>query len=182
MDYKAKWKYRRALNMALKNTNYDAQNFLILVILIGFPLGLIVSREMPALALGLVLLPLSLIYYFTFYRWHAETRRGLLAFTSSARVSVSGGMLDINDGKEHAVLPLENVRELAVFIPEKDRESTYWWIVVLKGLEYLVPKEAEGVESLLREFRDDPVFDTHPVDRPDIRTGRWSIWLKEGTG
>ena len=182
MDYKTKWKYRHTINKALKGTNYDAQNVLLLALLISIPLGLIINGERPGMILGFVLLPLPLLYYLTFYRWHAEYKRGMQGFGSSTSVTVGGGMLDITDGNSHANLPLENVRELAVYIPEKEKGSSYWWIVVLKGLEYLLPMDTKGLESLLREFRDDPVFDTHPLDRADVKTGRWTIWEKEGAG
>lgn len=182
MDYKAKWKYRQAINKALKDTNYDIMNFMIVVLSISIPIGLIANWEMPGTILGFILLPFPFIYFMTFYRWHSENKRGMQGFGSSASVTVKGGMLDINDGKAHANLPMENIRELAVFVPEKETGSAYWWIVVLKGLEYLLPKETEGLESLLREFRDDPVFNTDPVDREDVKPGRWIIWEKEGAG
>jgi hypothetical protein len=182
MDYKTRWKYRQTINKALNGTNYDIMNFIIMVFSISIPLGLIVSRQTPGLVLGIILLPAPFLYYLTFYRWHAENARGMQGFGSSTSVTVSGGTLDIKDGKSHANLPIENIRELAVFVPEKEKPPHYWWIVALKGLEYLLPKETEGLENLLREFRDDPVFDTDPVDREDIRAGRWTIWEKEGAG
>jgi hypothetical protein len=182
MDYKTKWKYRQTINGALRGTNYDILNFFILVLLLSIPLGLIAYREMPGMVLGFILLPLPALYFMTFYRWHSENKRRMQGFGSSTSVTVGDGMLDIDDGKAHANLPLENIRELAVFVPEKGEGSSYWWIVVLKGLEYLIPKETEGLENLLREFRDDPVFDTDPVDREDVKAGRWTIWEKEGAG
>lgn len=182
MDYKTKWKYNHTINQTLKGGNYDTMNLFLLALLISIPAGLILNREMPGIILGFALLPLPLIYYFTFYRWHAENKRGMQGFGPSAKVVVAGGALDVTDGKSHANLPLENVRELAVFIPEKGDDLSWWWIVVLKGLEYLLPKDTEGLENLLTEFRDDPIFDTYPIDRSDIRTGRWTIWEKEGAG
>jgi hypothetical protein len=182
MDYKTKWKYQQTINKALKGTNYDIMNFILMALIIAIPLGLIAKRAMPGMILGVILLPLPVLYFMTFYRWHNENRRGMQGFGSTASVKVEGGMLDIDDGSAHASLPLENIRELAVFVPQKEKGSNYWWIVVLKGLEYLLPKDAEGLESLLREFRDDPVFDTYPVDREDVKVGRWTIWEKEGAG
>jgi len=126
MDYKTKWKYRHTINKALKGTNYDAQNVLLLALLISIPLGLIINGERPGMILGFVLLPLPLLYYLTFYRWHAEYKRGMQGFGSSTSVTVGGGMLDITDGNSHANLPLENVRELAVYIPEKEKGERDW--------------------------------------------------------
>jgi len=182
MDCKTSWDYNRAMDRAVKATNYDARNFLIMVVLTGFPLGLIINREMPGVFLGTVLLPIPIIYYFTFYRWHAENKRRMQGFGPSAKVIVGKGMLELDDGKTRANLDLEDILELAVFIPEKDGASNYWWVVTMKDLEYILPNDAEGLESLLREFRDDQVFDTYPVDRLDIEPGRWTVWEKEGTG
>lgn len=182
MDYKTRWKYRQAINKAVNDTNYDIMNFFIMVLLIGIPVGLIANREMPGTILGFFLLPFPVLYFMTFYRWHSENKRGMQGFGTSTSVTVGSGMLDIEDGKSHANLPLENIRELAVFVPEKKRGSSYWWIVVLKGLEYLLPGDTDGLENLLREFRDDPVFDTDPIDREDVKPGRWVIWEKEGAG
>lgn len=182
MDYKTKWKYGQTINKALNGTNYDIMNFFIMVLSISIPVGLIANWEMPGLVLGIILLPLPVLYFMTFYRWHSENKRGMQGFGSSASVTVGGGMLDIDDTKDHANLPIENIRELAVFVPEKEKGSNYWWIVALKGLEYLLPRDTEGLENLLREFRDDPVFDTDPIDREDVKPGRWVIWEKEGAG
>jgi len=182
MDYRTKWKYRQTINKVLKDTNYEAMNFIIMVLSISIPVGLIANREMPGMVIGIVLLPFPVLYFLTFYRWHSENKRGMQGFGPSASVTVGGGMLDVTDGRSHANLPLENVRELAVFIPEGEKGSSYWWIVALKGLEYLLPRDTDGLENLLREFRDDPVFDTGPVDREDIKAGRWTIWEKEGAG
>ena len=181
MDYKTKWKYEKTISRAAKGTNYDAMNFILAVLVIAIPVGLIAYWEMPGSILGFLLLPLPVLYFMTFYRWHAQNKREMQGFGSSTSVTVGGGMLEIKDGSDKANLPLENIRELAVFVPEKEKDS-YWWIVVLKGLEYLLPKNTEGMESLLREFRDDPVFDTDPVDREDVKPGRWIIWEKEGAG
>ena len=103
-------------------------------------------------------------------------------FGSLTRVTVGKGMFELDDGKTRVNHDLKDIRELAVSIPEEAGECGHRWIVVLEGQEYVLPNDAEGLEDLLREFRDDQVFYTHPVDRPDIRPGRWTIWEKDGAG
>ena len=182
LDFKKKWKYTRGINAATKDTNYDTVNFLTLALLIGVPVGLIATRQMPAMVMGVILLPLPVLYYLTFYQWQIENRRQMMSFTSSVELAVEDGTLQLDDGKNRARFDLEGIRELGVFIPAKAGDSDHWWIVTLEGLEYLLPGNAGGIENLLAPFRDDPVFDTYPLDRPDVKPGRWTIWEKEGAG
>ena len=182
MDFKTKWKYTQTINKALKGTNYDAMNFLIVVLVIAIPVGLIANWEMPGTVFGFLLLPFPVLYFMTFYRWHLENKSRMRGFGPSTSVTVGGGMLGISDGKNRVELPIEDIRELAVFVPEKVSGPPYWWIVVLENLEYMLPEDAQGLENLLREFRDDPVFDSDPVDREDAKPGRWTVWDKEGSG
>lgn len=181
MDFRTRMKYVRGIKTATRETNYDAVTFLTLVLLIGFPVGLIATRETPAAVLGAALLPLPVLYYLTIYRWQGENRREMMSFGPSAKLTVAEGMVSIDDGKNRARMEIEDIRELGVYIPGKGGTDP-WWIVALKGLEYLIPRNAEGLESFLGPFREDPVFDTYPLDRPDPKPGRWTIWEKEGAG
>jgi len=182
MDYRKKWKYNRGIKAATNGTDYDTANYLTLALLIGIPVGLIATRQMPAMAVGTFLLPLPALYYLTFYRWQRESRREMMSFNPSVKLAVEDGTLKLDDGKQRAKFDLEGIRELGVFIPKKAANSDYWWIAVLEGLEYIFPKNAEGLEDFLANFRDDPVFDTYPIDRQDVKSGRWTIWEKEGAG
>ena len=182
MDFKKKMKYVRGIKAATRGTDYDTANYLTLALLIGVPLGLIATRQMPATVLGIVFLPLPVLYYLTLYRWHRENQRQMMSFNPSVKLSIVDGMLGLDDGKSRARFDLEGIRELGVFIPGKTVDSGHWWIVVLEGLEYMFPGNAEGLEDFLAYFRKDPVFDTYPIDRPDVKSGRWTIWEKEGAG
>jgi hypothetical protein len=118
MDFRTNWGYKRAADRAGKDTNYDARSFLTMVALIGFPLGLLLSRQMPGMLLGAFLLPLPIIYYLTFFRWNAENRRSKQGFGPLAKVAVERGILHLDDGKSRTDIDLEDIRELAVFIPK----------------------------------------------------------------
>ena len=106
----------------------------------------------------------------------------MVTLGSMTRVTVGKGMFELDDGKTRVKHNLEDIRELAVSIPEETGASRYRWIIILEEQEYVVPNDTQGLEDLLREFRDDQMFDTHPVDRSDIRPGRWTIWEKDGAG
>jgi hypothetical protein len=182
MGNRTNWNYNHAINRVSKEGSDDARYYLVAALLIGIPLVLVINRGVLGMILGIVLLPLPIIYYFVFFKRHFANKRSIQGFNSSAAVTVGNGMLAITDGRANVKLYLENVRELAVFITAKRSKPSHWWIIATKGFEYILPENTEGLESLLREFRDDPVFDTHPLDRPDVKTGKWTIWQKEGAG
>jgi len=182
LDYRTKWKYKHGIKTAREGSGGAAGSILTLTLLAALPVGLVATRQLPAVVVGILLLPLPILYYLTIYRWQAETRHEIMGFNPSAKATIEDGMVKLQDDNNRARLDLEEIRELAVFIPEKPDKAGHWLIVVLKGLEYLLPGDAQGIDGLFDHFRDDPVFDTYPLDRPDIKPGRWTLWEKEGAG
>jgi hypothetical protein len=185
MAYITNWKYRLAIDRALK---FDMvwEWYLGIAVLIIAPVVLLICSiallDKVLMIMAFIALLVTISLYFTIYRWHYDTVGRIQGFDYSAELTLSKGILSIANGRADVRLPLKDVVELAIF-SDKRSDGSYatWWIIVSQnGLEYIISTRTKGVENLLRVLRDLPGFSSDTIYAAGNKVEKLTCWKREG--
>ena len=61
LDYRMKWKYNHGIKAAREESGGGAGSILTLALLAALPVGLVATRQLPAVVVGILLLPLPIL-------------------------------------------------------------------------------------------------------------------------